>query len=77
MPKQENPYLEGRKVRLQQVREIIREIGQTGISHKKLVAVASWDLGIKEKTLNSYMETLKDLGHVVWDVEGKVWKCPE
>lgn len=45
--------------------------------HKKLVAFASWDIGVKEKTLNEYLQALQDLGKVEWDAKAKVWKASE
>ena len=61
-----------KKVRQQKILDIIKETG--GISHEKLRAIAAFDVGISEKTLNSYLRDASVLGFIVWDSEVKQWK---
>ena len=67
----DNPWMKQRKIRLQQLREIIREAKE--IEHKKLVGVVLWDMGIREKTLNDYLDLLQKAEMVKWDVNRKLW----
>lgn len=67
-----NPYIEGKKLRQQQLRELIREAGE--IAHDKLVAAANWHIGIREKTANEYLRAMAALGLIVWNGEKRTWK---
>ena len=68
-----NPHTKDMKIHQQRVLAAIQELGSQGIEHKKLLAWAAWDLGVRGETVNKYLDTMQTLGKIRWDNSRKVW----
>ena len=70
-----NPFVEMRKIRIQKIKEMIREHGP--IRHKKLLAIIAIEIGTKKKTAISYLDALQEADFIKFDGDKETWSIKE